>query len=368
MNFDGGTEKTEYLIVVQAPCYRVDEDTFATESAFAEHLRALQKRLAPRFERIWIAAPQHTDEFYQRNRGHLGHINEVNDRIAYLPLNRLERRTFDFWINEVPSVWKSLRQLTARSKVVHSGLASDLFRPIPLLANLAAQLDGCKTLFMVDIDFRKDAWRFWKTGQWSLKSFLICTLLYDPIRVAQILLAVRTSSLVLLKSASMVRDFGGGRPNVRNFWDTAHSTAQVVDDATLETRLQRLEDVSRPISLIYFGRFVPYKGLDLMIRAVWRARVASGHPFVLDLVGAGDELPRLRACVDELGAGDAVRFSAPLPYGPELFAKIGQADLMLATPRTEDTPRSAFDAMASGLPILGFDIDYYRSLSRERLR
>lgn len=102
-----------------------------------------------------------------------------------------------------------------------------------------------------------------------------------------------------------------------------------------------------------------------MIRAVCKARRISGRDFVLDLVGGGDDLARLRACLNELGAGEAIRFSEPLPYGQRLFAKIREADLMLATPLTEDTPRSAFDAMAAGLPILGFDIDYYVSLSKE---
>jgi glycosyltransferase involved in cell wall biosynthesis len=171
--------------------------------------------------------------------------------------------------------------------------------------------------------------------------------------------------LLLLKSASMVRDFGRGRQNVRNFWDTAHSFEQVIDKSALEIRMKRLEDSEHPISLIYFGRFVPYKGLDRMIRAVWKARCTSGRAFVLDLVGSGDDLARLRACVNELGAGETIRFNDPLPYGQRLFAKIREADLMLATPLTEDTPRSAFDAMASGLPILGFDIDYYTSLSEE---
>jgi hypothetical protein len=34
---------------------------------------------------------------------------------------------------------------------------------------------------------------------------------------------------------------------------------------------------------------------------------------------------RLRACVDELGAAEAIRFNDPLPYGQRLFAKIREA-------------------------------------------
>lgn len=207
---DGGKRKGEYLLVVQAPCYRVNESTFATESAFAEHLRVLQKKLTPRFERLWIAAPQYTDQFYLENRSHLGHVVEQQEHIFYVALNRTSVSAWGFWSKDALAVWKTLRERTRRSDVVHSGLASDLFRPSLLLANIAAKLDGCKTLFVVDIDFRKDAWRSWKTGQWSLKSYVVCRLVYDPIRLAQIWIAVRTSSLLLLKGASMVHDFGRG--------------------------------------------------------------------------------------------------------------------------------------------------------------
>jgi len=361
----GGDERTEYLLVVQAPCYRIDDHTFATESAFAEHLRVLQKKLTPRFERLWIAAPQYSDEYYRDNRGHLGHIVETEDRIFYVGLNHASVSAWKFWSKEALPVWRALRLRTKRSEIVHSGLAWDIRRPIPLLANLAAKVDGCKTLFVVDMDFRKDAWRFWKTGQWSLKSFVVCKLAYDPIRLAHMYIATRTSSLSLLKGASMVRDFGRGRQNVRHIWDTAHSLEQIIDESALELRMKRLVDLGRPISLIYFGRFVPYKGLDRMIQAVWKARCTSGRAFVLELLGGGDDLARLRACVKELGAAEAIRFNDPLPYGDRLFAKIRESDLMLATPLTEDTPRAAFDAMASGLPILGFDIDYYASLALE---
>ena len=279
------------------------------------HLSPLSQEVGPRL----------TDQFYQDNRGHLGHVIEQQDQIFYVALNRTNVNTWGFWTKEALAVWRALRERTKHSLVVHSGLASDIWRPTLLLANIAAKLDGCKTLFVADIDFRKDAWRFWKTGQWSFKSYVVCSLVYDPFRLAQMWIAARTSSLLLLKSASMVRDFGRGRQNVRKFWDTAHSLEQVIDKSALEVRMKRIEDTEHPVSLIYFGRFVPYKGLDRMIRAVWKARCISGRAFVLDLVGSGDELMRLRACVDELGEAEAIRFNDPLPYGQRLFAKIREA-------------------------------------------
>lgn len=365
MTVGGNNERTEYLLVVGAPCYRVDERTFATEGSFAEHLRVLRKELSPQFERLWVAAPQHTDQFYRDNRDHLGQISEQNDRISYVALNHTNVSGWNFWTKEAFPIWRALRQRTRRAKIVHGSLAMNIWQPSLLLANVAAALDGCKTLFVADTDFRKNAWRLWKAGEWSFKSYMVCRVVYDPFRLAQLWIATRTSSLSLLKGDSLVRDYGRGRPNVHHFWDAAHSLEQVIDEVALESRIKRLDDRDRPISLIYFGRFVPYKGLERMIRAVWKARFSSGRAFVLDLVGSGDDLGRLQSCVRDLGAAEAIRFNDPLPYGQRLFAKIRDADLLLATPLAEDTPRSAFDAMASGVPVLGFDIDYYLSLSKE---
>jgi glycosyltransferase involved in cell wall biosynthesis len=358
-------KQTEYLLVVQAPCYRVDDRTFATESAFAEHLRVLQRSLSSHFERIWIAAPQYSDNFYAENASHLGHVVETMDHVFFVPLHPNDASAWQFWTRHVVSVWRTLRRLTRRSSIVHSGLAWDIWRPFPLFATIAAKIDRCKTLFVVDIDFRKDACRLWKTGTWSLKSYLLCRYIYDPIRLAHMYFATRTASLSLLKGANMVHDFGRGRENVRNFWDTAHSLDQVIAKPELDLHIKRLGDKARPLALIYFGRFTPYKGLDRMILAAWKARSLSGRHFVLDLIGSGEDTTRLRTLVDQLGAGEAIRLNGPLRYGEELFARIREADLMLATPLTEDTPRAAFDAMASGVPIMAFDIEYYVNLAKE---
>ena len=37
-------------------------------------------------------------------------------------------------------------------------------------------------------------------------------------------------------------------------------------------------------------------------------------------------------------------------------------DFLLAAPKSEDTPRSVFDAMACGLPIIAYDTYYYKDL------
>ena len=354
-----------YLIVVQAPAYRVRDGVFATEGAFGEHLRMLRDRLAPRFDRVLFAAPQLTEAAYGAQREGLAHIDEAEERIEFIPLHPVDRGKLGFWAKDARKAWKRLRDAVARAEVVHSGLADDLWRPTMLFANVASKLAKRPLLFFVDIDFRNDTEMFRETGVWSGRTYWLNKLVYDPMKLAQVHLAPHYADLVLLKSGRMVREVGRGKEHVRNFFDTAHSTEHVISDAALEDRARRLNDPARPLRLVFFGRFVEYKGLDRTLRAVAAARRRSGRAIRLELIGRGEEQARLEALVTELDLGEAVTFCPPLPYGPQLFEAVRQSDVQIATPLVEDTPRAAFDAMAQGMPIVAFGIRYYRDLEEQ---
>lgn len=355
-----------YLVVVQAPAYRVREGVFATESAFAGHLRMLRDRLVGRhFDRLLVAAPQLPEETYAAQKDSLAHVDELEERIEYVPLHPITRGKLGFWRQDARRAWGRLRAAVKRSAVVHSGLADDLWRPTMLFANVASKLSRKPLLFFVDIDFRNDTEMYRETGVWSGRTYWMNKLVYDPLKLAQVHLAPFYADLVLLKSGRMVRDVGRGRGHVRNFFDTAHSESQVIDDATLDARVERMRDRSRPLQFVFFGRFVEYKGLDRSIRALGAARARSGRDLRMELIGRGEERAKLEALVRELDLGSAVRFRDPLPYGPELFAALAESDVQLATPLCEDTPRAAFDAMAQGMPIAAFGINYYRDLEEQ---
>ncbi len=353
----------DYLLVVQAPCARVSAGVFATESAFAEHLRILRKKLGARFDRIVVAAPEMTDAEYGALAGSLGRVDADADGIVFLPLHRTDVRARDFWLHEAAPIWRKLRRAARDAEVVHSGISDDVFRPVMAMANAAGAVEGRDVIFIVDIDFRRDTWRYFKTGIWSLRSFLLNRVVYDPVKIAQVALAPAYCSLELLKSEKMARDFGRGAPHVKSFFNAAHSEHHIVPKDALASKLARLESASAPLELVYFGRMVPYKGIDRAIRAVVEARRRSGRAIALNLLGGGEARPSLEALVAELGAADAVRFHPPVPFGPELFAQVRRFDVSIATPLVEDTPRAAFDALASGLPVLAFDIEYYRDLA-----
>lgn len=356
------THAMDYLIVVEARCYEVGPGRFVTESAFAEHLRRLRRMLGARFERIVVAAPSYSAEFYEANRSHLGELREEVDEITYLPLYREDASVGRYWTREagriVPALWRQV----GRSSVVHSGLAHDVARPTPFLAILFAIVRRRPSIFFVDIDFRDKARMHRILGDWSARSYWICRGLLDPLRRIQVWLAVRMCSLCLLKSARLVADYGRGRPNVRDFFNTAHSAEHVISDARMAGKLERVRDPAEPLTLVYFGRFVHYKGLDRTLHAVDSARRRSGRPLRLLLIGDGDQRAALEQRIDALGAGDWATIREPIPFGPDLFERLYDCALAVGTPLVEDTPRAAFDAMAAGLPTVAFDIAYYRDL------
>jgi glycosyltransferase involved in cell wall biosynthesis len=354
--------QADYLLAVQAPAYQLPGGRFATESAFANHLRELRSGLDSRFKRIVLLAPMMPEASYRQSASHLSVIDESIDGIAFQPAFPLDVSTRKFWTDWSLPLFREIRSRVGDARLVHSGLCDDLWRPMMAMVNWVAWRKRRPLVFIVDIDFRRDSWRYRVLRIWGMKSYLLNRLVYDPIKWMQVWLAVRAFDLVLLKSQAMVSDFGAGRSNVRNFFDTVHGPESILSDAEVRARVRNLADESRPLRLVYFGRLVSYKGLERTIDGVVSAR-KNGANLELTILGAGECESSLREQVRRANADSFVTFLPPLLYGAELFSVLASHDIMIATPLTEDTPRAAFDAMARGLPIVAFDINYYRDLA-----
>jgi glycosyltransferase involved in cell wall biosynthesis len=245
--------------------------------------------------------------------------------------------------------------------VIHAG-PSSFFYPREFLAIVIGWLCQKKTIFIVDIDWRRSAWMNYTTGRWSLKSYILSSALYNPALSLQVRLACRFCSLVMLKSQKLVNDYGRGRENVKNILDTAYSDEHLITAAALAEKVKKLRAASRPLRLVYFGRFTGYKGIDKMIAAIRMIREQAGPAVSLTIIGTGEDELLLKDQVREQHLEDLVTFMGPIQFGPTLFKELLQYDLLLATPLAQDTPRSALDAMASGLPVLAYDTDYYNDL------
>ncbi len=123
------------------------------------------------------------------------------------------------------------------------------------------------------------------------------------------------------------------------------------------------QDLGIPAGSLLIGmvnRLDPFKGVDLMLKALPRLR--ERHPNVfLGIVGNGPERPRLERLTQELGMTHAVRW---LGERADLGNVLRSYDLFVTPSRKEAFGMAALEAMACGLPVLATDLPALRGLVR----
>lgn len=100
--------------------------------------------------------------------------------------------------------------------------------------------------------------------------------------------------------------------------------------------------------LLFVGRVVHQKGLDLLLEALGGL---ADHAWTLTIVGDGPARPGLQAQAKALGIADRVRFTG-WRSGAELTTEYAAANLFAYASRHEGMPNALLEAMASGLPAV----------------
>jgi glycosyltransferase involved in cell wall biosynthesis len=103
--------------------------------------------------------------------------------------------------------------------------------------------------------------------------------------------------------------------------------------------------------IVYVGEFRHIKGADLLVDAVARLR-GDGRPVTLTLAGDGEETEALKAQIQRLGLGDAVRFIGHVKarYG---FSK---GSLLVVPSRGDSMPYVVIEAAAAGIPMVAANV------------
>jgi glycosyltransferase involved in cell wall biosynthesis len=353
-------------MVLPVQFYRVDENTVACESAFALHLKMLMPDVKKWADKLVILSPSMTDEYYQNNKNYFTHIKceeECIDYIEAYPSNwgRLKYLA-SFPFSVFPTIYKAVKN----ASVIHSGPTNDPFNPFEIISIILGIFFKRNTLFFIDIDHRASTDMLYKTGKLSKKSYLLKKYFYDKLLHLQIKFAVKFCTLVILKSESMVNDYGKKLPHVKNFYDTAHDLSFVLNEEGIKRKLDNFDNNSNHIRLVYFGRLVEYKGIRDMMLAIKHLQEKlkdTGKILSFTLIGSGEQTKELEEYSNELGIVDIVEFKGAIEYGQKLFDELENYDFLLAAPNREDTPRSAFDSFSCGLPIIAYDTYYYKNLS-----
>jgi glycosyltransferase involved in cell wall biosynthesis len=108
----------------------------------------------------------------------------------------------------------------------------------------------------------------------------------------------------------------------------------------------------------FVGRLVPIKRVDLVLRAIARAR---GHDLPLRLIVIGDGPCRgtLEQLARTLGLGDGVRF---LGYLRDSSIAAAAADIAILASDNEGTPVALIEAAAAGRPAVATDVGGVREV------
>jgi glycosyltransferase involved in cell wall biosynthesis len=354
----------KYFLVVQAPAFPMGEDRFAVESAFAIHLQELRRLIGPAYIELVLIGPALSGAQGASQLAHMTTLERSASGIRFLPAFPLNVSRARFLLRRWGPTWRWLKQQFSEPCVVHSGMSTELSRPLMFMASLAGRRMGRPVVFMVDMDWRRHAERFRRTGEWGFGTWLVNRLAYDPLKWLQLWLAPRLFDVCCFKGDTLVRDFGRGRPNVHKFHDTVHGAADVLAGPSLAARLEWIRNTTGPLNVACFGRLASNKGIDRMIEAVGLAR-EQGADIRLRIIGDGDDAEDLRALVRSRKLESHVEFIGAVPWGAPLFRLLEDQHLCVMAPLIEDTPRAAFDAFCRGLPIVAFDIAFFSDLAAE---
>lgn len=102
--------------------------------------------------------------------------------------------------------------------------------------------------------------------------------------------------------------------------------------------------------LIYVGRLVALKAVDLLLRALAQVR----EPVALEIVGDGEERAALEKLVAELRLEARVKFAGWLA-AEQCAARVVQADVFVLPSLHECGGAAVLEAMAAGLPCIAAD-------------
>lgn len=271
----------------------------------------------------------------------------LDDGIRVVPSFDSRGRARQFWLRD-RHIWNAdIRRELTNASVFHTS-ACDVFRPFTFMAHSAAVRAGVPSVFVgPDMDVHAILPNDFKGRLHGL--------VYDYWTKR----ALKRTNLGLLKEGLVDDRYHRFGKNVKAICHSMHNETDVISINQLEQRLHTLES-SRPLRVVYAGRFVQRKGLRHALGSIALAR-KNGVQVEFHLYGAGPEEPTLRMQAKDSGISSSVFFHGMVEYGPAFIRTLAEFDVFLFMPTEEDSPRALFDTMAAGLPVVGTRIPFLKT-------
>jgi glycosyltransferase involved in cell wall biosynthesis len=153
---------------------------------------------------------------------------------------------------------------------------------------------------------------------------------------------------------------------IRDYAVSPDRTFKVPDASSFESSPPGARAVSgsRP-RLMYVGQLYPWKGVDLLVRAM--VEVPDAELMIVGGLPGDPQQAALQALARQLAVDDRVVFRGPCNYGevPSLLATASIALLPLAdgiVARCFTSPLKLFDYLAAGVPIVAVDYPTVREV------
>jgi len=342
-----------YVISIGVPFLPDGPNRALVKTDWAQSLRLLRDPFHGRFGTIVVAAPQHApDDTFADQAPETLHANED---IRFVAVGRFDWRLRRYWLND-HRVRAAYDRAVWGADIVHASV-NDILRPFGLRGFQAALRHGIPTVWVEDTDIILQNRQL--LGTRGLRSRLDMHV-RNALLHRQTAHAVAAADLTLLKGQALMQRYARFGRNVREIMNVSIREDWIVPPDCLSARLAD-SATRRPLRCLSVGRLIPRKGVDHSIHAVHHAR-QRGADLQLDVIGSGQQQPQLEQLTRQLNVKPCVRFLGSRSYGPQLINEMATYDAFLFTPLCEDTPRSIFDAMAAGLPIVAYDIPYTRQL------
>lgn len=127
-----------------------------------------------------------------------------------------------------------------------------------------------------------------------------------------------------------------------------------VADLTSPELVNRRVDRADPFSVLYVGRFIGFKGLNIAVPAFARLVQTHGNAR-LTLVGRGAMEPQLRQMAVELGIADRIDW-VPWVDRATLATIYSRHDMLLFPSLHDSSGNVVLEAMTKGLPVVCLDL------------